>query len=102
MPEKMKIVLVKTEGVLFVGMEESTDHSILNKPRMVFANHETGAVNLAPCIADPESIVIGSKPHFSYYSNDPQFDEFYLNIVNPKEESPIIQPNPGKVVKIIK
>jgi hypothetical protein len=90
-----KIIFVKVAGVLFVGKEVEqeveapvSENGIvglscykgvtLKSPRMVFANSATQEISLSRCIGNPETLNIGVTPDFSYYSEDQEFDKFFL------------------------
>jgi hypothetical protein len=95
----MQVTLIKVEGILFVGQTEEGRPSLIKNPRMVFANHETGEVSVAKCIANPKEMMVPTAPTFVYTSNDAEFDKFYLDAI--VEEGVIITP-PVKNIKIVK
>lgn len=94
----MDIYLVKVESVLFIGEKEARSNILMN-PRMVFADSESGKLDFIACIGSPKMLTI-TAPHFAYESLDEEINNFYRNLVNPKEVSPIITPN--KAVSIVK
>jgi hypothetical protein len=95
----MKIVLVKSAGILFIGQIEvekpvypqAEDLAMvglasmaikLHKPRMVYlhkptATGEEGMLTLGKCVGNPTTIDIATND-FSYDNNDTELEKFYL------------------------
>jgi hypothetical protein len=91
-----KLMFIRTSQVLMCGMVEIPDirptHDTgpitLHYPRMVFINHETQEITLAPHIGSPTKLIMErSAMDFSYLNEDEETELFYkAETVEPKTE----------------